>query len=209
MPSLAILKSRIATDLHRSDLTTAIASAVSDAIAEYQGRRFHFNQVRDTFVTVAGQEFYAEGSDPDDIPDDIAELDAVTATINGRRCKLHPRSFGASEQISTMTTARGQPTHFAWYAQQLRLYPIPDGVYTVTLSYLQRIGVPAADGDSNAWTTEAEQLIRAAAKKALCRDYLRDQEGESAAERAESAALRRLKREALQLDTGALAPSGI
>jgi hypothetical protein len=209
MPDLATLKSRIASDLHRSNLTAVIASAITDAIAEYQGRRFAFNQVRDTFLTVAGQEFYAEGTDPDDIPDDIAELDAVTATINGRRCRLDPWSFGEGETFSTMTTSLGQPTRFAWYAQQIRLYPIPDGAYTVTLSYLQRIAAPASDATSNAWTTEAEQLIRAAVKKSICRDYLRDQPGEAAAERAETQAFRRLKREALQLDTGALAPSGI
>lgn len=209
MPDLATLKSRIASDLHRTDLTTSIASAISDAIADYQGRRFHFNQVRDTFVTVAGQQFYEAGAGADDIPTDIAELDAVSLTVSGDTRPVHPRSYAELERLIASTTSRGQPSVYAWYDEQMRLYPVPDAVYTVTLSYLQRIPVPAADGTSNAWTTEAEQLIRAAAKKALQRDVLRDPEGEAASERAESAALRRLKREAMQLDTGALAPSGI
>ncbi|MGL4559846.1 MAG: hypothetical protein ACRCV5_20305, partial [Afipia sp.] len=87
---------------------------------------------------------------------------------------------------------------------QIRLYPIPDAVYTVTLSYLQKIAEPASDGDSNAWTEEAEELIRASAIRRLRRYDLRDYQGAAAAEAEESMHLRRLTKEARMLSVGPL-----
>lgn len=209
MADLATLKSRIASDLRRSDLTTDIAYAIADAVAEYQGRRFAFNQTRDTFLTVAGTDFYVSGEDPEDIPDDIAELDTVSITVSGDTRPVYPASHALLERLISNTTSRGQPSAYAWYQNKLRLYPVPDAAYTITLSYLQKIDAPSSDGDSNAWTTEAETLIRACAKKILCRDVLRNQERAALAEAAEATVFRRLKREARQLETGDLQPSGI
>ena len=200
MGTLAEMKDRIARDIHRTDLTTEIGEAIADAVADYQHVRFAFNQVRATFSTVAGTEFYPAPS----IPDDIAEIDSLTVAVNGRSVCLPAWPFGVMEKIQTTTNSRGQPQAWAWYAQQVRLYPIPDAVYVITASYLQRLPVPAT---SNAWTTEAEQLIRHSAKKRLCRDLLRDFEGAAAAETAESTAFRRLMRESRQLNTGGLVPS--
>lgn len=208
MGTLANLKSRIAQDLKRTDLTTHIAGAIEDAIADYNGRRFAFNQVRATFVTVAGTEFYAAGAGASDIPVDVAEVDGLTITVGGRLVMLRKWSFSAGEGVNSTSTLRGQPTCWSWYANKVRLYPIPGAVYTLTMSYLQRIQIPSADGNSNVWTTEAEQLIRACAEKILYRDVLASPRT-LAAQNAEQMAYRRLKREALQLDTGSLAPSGI
>lgn len=208
MATLSTLKARIAADLSRSDLTSRIASAIEDAIYHYQRRRFYFNQARDTFATVAGTEFYTSGTDPEDIPEDVAEVDALTITVSGRRYTLEQASFAELEQISTTTDSRGQPTMWAWYAQQVRLFPVPDAAYTVTMSYLQRIPVPASDGASNAWTTEAEQLIRACATKNIRREQLADDRGAQRAEIQEMNALRRLIMETNKLSTGPLMPSG-
>lgn len=208
MPSLSTLKSRIASDLSRSDLTSQIANAIADAVAEYQVRRFWFNQARDTFITVAGTEFYVSGSDPEDIPTDIAEIDSLTVTQGTTKYTLDPIGFTAGETLSSNTSSRGRPLFFSWYAQQIRLYPVPDAEYTVTISYLQKIDIPGSDGSSNVWTTEAEALIRAAAKRYLFRDVLRNYQAASAAMEAEAVALRRLKRGSQQLETGSLMPSG-
>lgn len=205
MATYSTLKSRIALDLKRNDLTARIEYAVADAVAQYQATRFAFNQRRTTFNTAAGTEFYDTGT----IPDDIGEIDALTLTVNGRRVVLDKSPFSVSEWANSSTTSQGQPRTWAWYAQQLRLYPVPDATYTLTLSYLQRIDAPAVDGDSNVWTNEAEPLIRAAAERIVYRDSLRNPAGEQAAASAEAAAYRRLKREAWQLDTGRLLPSGI
>ena len=57
---LAQMKARIADELgQRTDLTSQISFAISDAISFYNNERFIFNESRDiTFSTVPAQEFY-------------------------------------------------------------------------------------------------------------------------------------------------------
>lgn len=200
MATLAQLKAQIATDLVRNDLTTDIASAVSDAIAEYQTSRFAFNQAQATFDTVAGTEYYDSAT----IPTDIAQIDNVRLTGNGLTAPLQSANFAWMEAISTNTSIRGRPGWFAWYAEKIRLYPIPDAVYTVTISYHQKIAAPANDAASNEWTTEANELIRLSAMRRLMRGKLRDYEGARTILEDEQRAYLRLKREARMLETGQL-----
>lgn len=197
MADLATLKSRIASELHRSDLTTSIASAIADAVLHYQSTPFRFNEAIATFSTVAGTEFYADLSD-------VGQIDEVRVLVNGRKTVLEPWSYGYMEAISTTTNTESQPWAWAWYAEQLRLYPVPDAAYTVTVSYTKQYDVPAADGDSNVWTTQAEALIRHAAKKRIYRDVTRDLEAATTAEAAEAEALRNLTQDTNRLASGPL-----
>lgn len=197
MADLATLKSRIALDLHRSDLTTQIAYAIADAVKHYQSAPLHFNEAIDTFSTVAGTEFYSSLTS-------VGSIDEVTATVNGRKVPLDEWTYGYMEAIATTTSTQSQPWAWAWYAEQIRLYPVPDAAYTVTVSYRKKYGVPASDSDSNVWTTEAEQLIRHTAKKYLCRDVTRDAEGALACEAAEGEAYRRLTQDNNRLASGPL-----
>lgn len=197
MADLATLKSRIASELHRSDLTAQIASAIADAVSHYQTEPFALNQVRGSFNTVAGTEFYNNLTD-------VASIDAVTVLVNARKVVLDPWSYLRMEHINSTTNTQSQPWAWAWYDEQIRLYPVPDAVYPLTVSYTQKVGVPASDGDSNIWTTEAEELIRNAAKKRICRDYTMDDQMGMRAEVAEREALARLKKNLNQLSTGGL-----
>ncbi len=199
MATLGGLKEQIASDLHRSDLTTQIALAIAESVAEYQGRRFAFNQARDSFATVAATEYYGSGV----IPADIAEIDSLKLTYSGTTYTLEPVSFGWIEDVSS-TTNTGRPTRWAWYAQEIRLYPIPDAAYTVSIAYLQKIDVPSSDGESNAWTTTAKELIRHASVKRLCRDTLQDYQRAEFAQAAEERQWRVLLRESHKLDSGRL-----
>jgi len=69
-------------------------------------------------------------------------------------------------------SVEGEPRVFAYFKENIRLYPIPDAVYTITLSYIYRLTALSADGDSNAWTTDAEELIRSGAKRRIALNYL-------------------------------------
>lgn len=202
MGTLAELKARIAREMNRTDLTTVIAENIADAVADYQSIRFEFNQARASFSTVAGTEFYGGA-----LPADIGQVDSIVATVNGRRSKLAAWPYTVMERIATTTSAFGEPSAWSWYAKQLRLYPVPDAVYALTLSYVRRIDVPAADGDSNIWTTEAEQLIRHSVKRRIAQNYTRDDEMAQAARAAEGDAYRRLMRDVQQLDTGGIVPA--
>lgn len=202
MATLAQMKTRIAEELQRSDLSARIASVITDAIEEYQGRRFAFNQARATFSTVASQEYY----DTTIIPTDIAQIDSMRVTANGRTTPVVESPFSLLERLSDGTSTRGEPSRWCWYGQQIRLYPIPDAIYTVSIAYLQRIDAPA-DNASNAWTNEANELIRACVCAKLCRKDLRDPEGAREYEYAELRAVRKLLRESTQLQGGPLVGS--
>jgi hypothetical protein len=201
--TLAVLKARIASELDRTDLTTQIAYAISDAVDLYKSRRFRFNQVRSTFSTTAATAFYTTAT----IPTDIGQVDSLVVTVSGRQVALDPWTYSDMDHIASTTSTQGQPAAWAWYAEQIRLYPTPDAAYTVTISYLQKIDIPSVDTDSNSWTTEALSLIRHSAKRMIASDVLRDDATAAACAQSEGLEYRRLVRDLVQLDVGPIAGS--
>lgn len=205
--SLTTLKARVASELNRTDLTSAIASAITTAITYYRSFRFEFNELQASFNTVASQEAYTTGDTG--YPTDIGEIDTLRITVSGNRYLLEPITFAEQQSLSTATTLIGRPTRYAFYTQKLFLHPIPDAVYAVLMSYQQRKAAPANDADtSTVWTNQAEPLIRARAQKMICRDVTNNPEGFLRYQNAEQEALEVLKRESLQLqDNGGIAPN--
>jgi len=68
----------------------------------------------------------------------------------------------------------GYPRDHAIYEEQIRLYPIPNGAYPLTLSYIKNLSVLSADLDTNAWMVEGEELIRSRAEADICARTLQD-----------------------------------
>lgn len=199
--TLTELKAQMVSALQgRSDLSVSISDAISNSIGFYQKKRFAFNQVRDDISTVAGQEFY---SSPD-IPSDIAEIDSISIEVNGRKVMLDEKSYDWMEKTITSST-QSQPYSWAWYANQIRLYPIPDSAYTLTISYLQVIDEPA-DGDSNAWTTDAAMLIKHAALEGVFRDRLLNVTMSQVHSAIKDREYARLRKESAQLVSGDIQP---
>lgn len=202
MTALADLKSRIAFEIDRTDMTSAIASAITSAVNYYKFRRFAFNDSTDSFTTADGTYEYttALGS-PNTLPDDILELDTARITISSSdRYHLEPVSFEALDATDTSSTYKSRPIWYAWRAEGLRLYPIPNGAYVVDLNYL-------ADVEEETWATRAEALIRCRAKKELFTHVLRDPQMAAAMEIFEDQELKALKREArLKAVTGRVVP---
>lgn len=188
MTTLAIMKARIADELMRDDLTSNIASAISDAIKHYQTKRFYFNE-KDTitFSTVAAQNEYTS-SDNSLIPY-LYKIDWMTVngdTFLGRITNQDWRDL-------TGTTSSGEPCNYAYYNQKIRLYPTPTAVQTIRLSAHYKLSEPASDGEAdNAWMVEAEELIRHRAKALLWRDVLYDVEKAAVCAAAEQDAFTRL-----------------
>lgn len=164
---------RIGDELARSDLSSQIQNEIQSAIVFYQDERFYFSEFRNTtWNTVIGQEFYSST----DIPNLalMLKLDAVTITVNQDRFKVRPWPYPNLEQMSVTTTTQGQPGYYAIYAQQIRLYPIPQQVYPMLFSGLFAVAAPVLLSDSNAWTNDAEELIRSRAKKNVCINIIKD-----------------------------------
>jgi hypothetical protein len=168
------MQTRIADDLVDTAVTTAqIKNAILTAVSDYDSARFFFNQKTATFSTVAAQEYYTTAA-LSDIPN-IVSIDSALITYSGYKSQLVAVDYSTmdAEQDGTITSA---PYWYAYYGQQIRLFPIPDAVYTVTLSYLYKFTTLSADSDTNAWMTDGEEMIRQAAKRRLALDTLRDPE---------------------------------
>ncbi len=170
------MKARIADELARGDLASPIASAIADAIAFYQDKRFWFNESRDvTFLTVVGQQWYG-AADNASIPG-LYAIDYVTISV-GNVVSDVPRMEPEDIEILAMTgTQQGEPYAYTYYNQQIRLYPVPANVWQVRIGAHVAVAAPASDSEvANPWMTSAEKLIRSRAKYELAINWLKDME---------------------------------
>ena len=192
------MRNRILDELVNESLTAAqVNNAINSAIAHYQRERFYFNESRsETFATVASQEFYGT-SDNANIPN-LSKIDNLTITVNGNRYPLVNKEWDWIDRISVTTTATGQPTDYSYYNQQIRLYPIPDAVYTIRISGLIRTTALSADGDTNAWLTDGEEMIRARAKWDLAMNVIWAQDIAAMSAEVELGAKRALDKETVR-----------
>lgn len=207
MSTYGTIKSRIASEINRTDLTDQISLSVQSAIQFYEHESFWFNESRDiTFTTVANQEFY-DADDSEFIPN-LLIIHTVTLTVDSQRYQLTPRTYQQLEEWAVNTSTTGQPTDWAYYDQQLRLYAIPDDAYSVRISARVRFQTLSLDADTNAWMTDAEQLIRARAKVDLFENSLFDTLNADRQRLWEAQALQRLRTETgRRLGTGFIVPT--
>lgn len=176
---LAAMKARIALELARSDLTTQIASAITDAIGVYASERFTFSEVPAdgtvTFNTVAGQAVYTSADCAD--LGTLYKIDAVNININSAtifelRRETPERLIIYNQQAGIMT---GQPSWYAYENGKMIISARPDRAYLITLALFRNIAAPASDAEaSNPWMTTAEQLIRSRAKFELATHVTRN-----------------------------------
>lgn len=173
------------------DMMTVIADEIDDTTGEYQPQiqnsilsaiRFcerniyYFNETRDvTFQTVANREWYDKSDNPN-IPTLVRIVAAYCEDGAGQRTILRRVMPEDIESISDNTASSGEPYMFTYFGQRLRLYPVPrDASYTVRLQLsAYRLNEIQTSMDSNAWFTEAFDLIKARAKYQLYKDYLKD-----------------------------------
>lgn len=174
MATYGELKTRIADELHRSDLLASgrIAKAVLSAVAFYERRRFYFSESSFTFATVAGTETYGSSAAAE-----IAtspNIERLNGLINGTRTPIDKVDWQSIDDKSALTSSRAAPSEWAYRANEIRLYPIPDRAYTITAYNVPRLTAPSAEEDENVWTTEEEagELIRLRAKRLLIRDHI-------------------------------------
>lgn len=170
MTDFVTMQTRIADELlDNGALSTAqIKAAIQSAIKHYERKPFYFNQKKaSTFSTVASQEYYGTAANAD-IPYIVEMKSFVIGTYNS---KVKSVDFSDIDMAQSGSVT-GLPTAYGYYEQKIRLFPIPDAVYTATLAYIYRLTALSADGDTNAWMTDAEELIRQSAKRILALDIL-------------------------------------
>jgi hypothetical protein len=206
MSTYGDMKTRIADELARSDLTTQIAQQIQSAIAQYQRKLFFFNEKTNaSWDTIANQELYTT---TDGVPSDIVSIDKLTVIYSTVREDVRRRDWDYIEDLQPGTSKGGQPTDYAYREQKFRLYPIPTTVMTLNLAYVQRIAAPTGNEDTGVWMNEAEELIRSSAKRRLFQHVIQDEGDLSLARAAEEEALADLMSEtSRRLGTGYIKPT--
>lgn len=191
------MRSRIADDLNRTDLNSQIDKAINRAIEFYsKGFRFWFNEKTATFNTVANQFNY---SSADSIPTDMAEIDYVKlAVASTNNVPLIPRTYDYI-QTANVGNMTGEPTDYAYYKENFWLYPVPNSALTITVSYAKLYTALSADGDTNDFTEEAEDLIESRAEWWLYSRVIKDYDAAQIAKQAEESALITLQKETTRL----------
>jgi hypothetical protein len=178
MASFLDLQTSIADDLTRNDLQSQVKRAVLNAVKQYERSRFWFNVTRKkTFPTVVGQAEYT-GADLAEIPN-IIKIDHLF--IHRTATDAVPLTWYEPDQFEMLAargaTSRGTPTSYSYSDGAILLYPTPLQVFTIRPHMHFRFPVLSGDDDSNPWTNEAENLIRAQAKLILYNGVLEDDEG--------------------------------
>lgn len=175
MTTYVVMQQRIADELSRSDLTSQIKLAIQTAIKHYERKRFYFNQkTTGTFTTQANREYYGASFFSD--VENVIEIDSMYLEFSNSRLPVVPVPFEQIERAQSGVVL-GIPEFFSYYAQKIRLYPMPSEALTVWLAYHYRLTALSADADTNAWMTDAEELIRQRAKRTIYLDVLRDRDG--------------------------------
>jgi hypothetical protein len=169
MPTFGQMVGRIREDLDRgSNFDARIKQAIVDAIRFYRSNRLPFNTKRARAVTQPGQEHYP-------LPLDWIEADFLRLETEGNRDPIRPVTYDWMEDHNRNDGNTGRPLKYAVQASELRLYPVPDRSYTLVLSFLYDltgVSLSASDAESNAWTDEAEELIRKHAMSDLKVNYI-------------------------------------
>lgn len=188
MASLAQLYTRLILDLNRDDMGAggeseqAKIDAVADAIENYADELFWFNRKSGTLATAATVATSA-------LPSGM-RIPQIVTYLGSELLKVE---LGDIEAVYNGTTpVTGIPSRWAEDAGTVHWWPTPDAVYSLPVYGIADLGVPAS---TNAWSTEAYNLILNEAKVLLCAGPLRDADGFALATNAVSRALAKLRRE--------------
>jgi hypothetical protein len=155
------LKSSIAGWLHRTDLDAAIPDFVMLAERRISGDlEARLSEGIAALTTTPGDASV-------NLPDDFAEMRVLSLPSYG------PLTYVSPAQLERPENARSHvPRYYTTVGSTLRLGPVPDGAYTLSLIY--RGGIPALADNGTNWLIEqnADLYLSAAMCEALM--YTRD-----------------------------------
>lgn len=171
MANLGDLKQRIITETTRDDLVDDLAPSLNLIIAkcidQYAATRFWFNEQRASNYMTAGQQFQP-------FPPGFRFVDQLNIVIGGMTWELRKRSYTDLESLYAIPQ-QGQPTDWAYFNDQCWVWPAPTSGFQLIVLGVADVLPPLDyndDTSANHWTNAGQDLITAASKKRLYRDYL-------------------------------------
>ncbi len=194
MSTFATMKTRIADEIARTDLTSQINLAVLDAVKHYDRRRWWFQQNEISLTMTAGQSRYTS-SDDSDIPN-IRDFEyaLVTDTTGGWGDPLSKVTYAALA-AELEDDSQTLPEYYAYWRESIYIGPVPSAGYICKFGVILSLTDLSADEDTNAWMTSGEQLIRYRAKGLLYAEVIRHYENALAMQQLEIQALKELQAE--------------
>ncbi len=175
MPTFADMRARIADEMaNDGDISASqINYAINDAIKLYQRRPWWFNVRMVTFTTSANGEYYV--STPPATFEDMIAVQSIVIENSGVKSPMVAVD-NLEIDYSQDGTVTGVPCNYSRTANKMRFFPIPDAAYTIYLTFVYKLDPLVDDADENAWTDEAEELIRQSAKRRIALNYLASEE---------------------------------
>lgn len=179
MSTFGTMIDRIEDEILRTDINSNVQQAIKSAIAHYEAHRFWFTEGNSSITT--GSSNTATYT----VSSEWVNIDVLTATVNSSEFPLIKRTADWFRKVNTNpATVVGIPTDYALHANALWLYPSPSTAYTVTTYGHKKITELDSTGHltltdttvTNAWFTDAEEVIRNRAKYYLYADVLENQE---------------------------------
>lgn len=155
------------------DIVTGISEdrakrCIIRALEKLRVERAFFNQAEWTINTVSGTNNYDvqtefAGQVTDDAGDDVARPVVDIQMIlsepvgGGDRLPVLKRSvWSMQEHNPTPTETTGRPTRYSWNADELLLWPTPDGIYPLNVFVVFDVGSPKAAWSGTAWSYVGE-----------------------------------------------------
>lgn len=169
MSNYGNMRTRIAGELQRGNLTSFIQDAILSALRFYKRQPFRWNITRTQTTLADGVEFYA-------LPTDFIEAYSVVLTEGSELELLTERSYFWVEEAKQWSDYKSRPYVYTVQNDEFRVYPVPDKAYVVTMNYVYELPEPSTDASTNAWFTDGEELIRTHAKVDLLENVIRGQE---------------------------------
>lgn len=191
--SYGTLQDNVRTMLSRSDLDTFIQTAIQRAIKAYEREPFYFNERSQTLAVTSAATTYTLSSSF------VSMLSPPVVTVNTNRYLLDELTKQEIDAMDVSTTyTSDQPSGYNLYAGTFRPYPAPSAAYTVLLNYTTRLSTLSATADSNAWDTQAADLIEQRALWWIHSFKTRNTALAQSSKAAEMEALRFLRNESTQ-----------
>lgn len=151
MATYAEMVATILGDLHRTDITAEVETAMANALVKLRMDRYWFNEEQASFTVTLTSDYALTTVLPT-----MLEIDAVRVWQNGTPIEMD-RAHWADLNTLDETLVNGTPAHWAVHHQTLRIYPTPNATLTVEAVGLKELSLTA-------WCSYAPTLVRATAE---------------------------------------------
>lgn len=172
MATLAQIRSRVSRKIEDPNNTAVSASVVNEeinrAVRYYSKYRFFFNEDMASITLTANSQIIP--SIPADLlsPFTVNEIMIIDSQVRVTLQRLDPISFFNRDQDQT-----GRPYFYTYRDGQFLVLPTPDQAYLCRFRYLKKYAALSADGDTNDFTDNAEDLLML---YAVCNLYSEDKQ---------------------------------